>query len=145
MLQLPAANLLFFYWPSLNPTSAERKDIADRFRYFFWVSNKSKKITGGFFWKDNYAFFLSLYLAPPQLTKRRTFSPSLSLFSLYEADRGYLMLVSWRGGGMEPFPIKAKKAWHFSSFYHHFYFFWSWWVPKVQAPMSVLSCMYKRN
>jgi hypothetical protein len=33
MLQLPAANLLFFYWPSLNPTSAERKDIADRFRY----------------------------------------------------------------------------------------------------------------
>ena len=27
---LPAVNLLFFYWPALNPTPAERKDIVDR-------------------------------------------------------------------------------------------------------------------
>ncbi|XP_023340707.1 protein unc-79 homolog [Eurytemora carolleeae] len=30
--KLPAVNLLFFYWPSLNPTPAERKDIVDRFQ-----------------------------------------------------------------------------------------------------------------
>ena len=31
--------LLFFYWPSLNPTPAERKDIADRFSpASSWVS-----------------------------------------------------------------------------------------------------------
>ena len=29
--KVAAANLLFFYWPALNPTPAERKDIADRF------------------------------------------------------------------------------------------------------------------
>ena len=31
MSKVAAANLLFYYWPSLNPTPAERKDIADKF------------------------------------------------------------------------------------------------------------------
>ena len=30
--KVPAANLLFFYWPSLNPNPAERKDIAVKFQ-----------------------------------------------------------------------------------------------------------------
>ena len=45
--KLPAVNLLFFYWPSLNPTPAERKDIVDRYlsanqRWDFKSLNPSK-------------------------------------------------------------------------------------------------------
>lgn len=28
--KIPAVNLFFFYWPTLNPTPADRKDIVDR-------------------------------------------------------------------------------------------------------------------
>jgi hypothetical protein len=73
MLQLPAANLLFFYWPSLNPTSAERKDIADRFRYT-WHRTRVKKIT---------TLFPVVVLGPTsRLTKQRPFPLSKSFFSL---------------------------------------------------------------